>query len=324
MGRRQAPELKKNVMTVSLLCLLLLSGVASLQPSNHLTATLTLDQVRVQAGGGARVRLALENKTEAIVSFPGGLLFGSGWQIISPGGREWRLKVGEERPPVFLPPESSLQAVVDVAAMVPDAFAAPGEVSVSLLGEATPATPLIIDVWRDFSNVRALIETNYGSLTVKFHPQKAPWTVKNFVDLVEDKFYDNLTFHRVVKGFMVQGGCPRGDGTGNAGYTIPLEVSEDLTHERGSLSMARQGHPDSGSCQFFICHGKQPALDGNYSVFGQLVEGLDTLDEIADVACVMMPGGVDQVPSKPRQPVLIRSVRILEGDEVSPASDGSP
>ena len=118
-----------------------------------------------------------------------------------------------------------------------------------------------------------------GRIVMEFFPEDAPNTVKNFKKLVRAGFYDGLTFHRVVPGFVVQGGDPKGDGTGDAGYKINAEFN-DRPHLTGTVAMARSTDPNSASCQFYICLGPQPDLDKNYTVFGQVVEGMEVVQEI--------------------------------------------
>ena len=137
----------------------------------------------------------------------------------------------------------------------------------------------------DFSRVRARFFTDKGEILVSFHPDKAPRTVRNFLELVEQGFYDGQVFHRVIKDFMVQGGCPDGTGMGGPGHTIEAEFN-DIAHERGVLSMARSQHPDSAGSQFFFVHSDHAAhLDGKYTAFGRIAEGLDVLDALASVEC---------------------------------------
>lgn len=129
--------------------------------------------------------------------------------------------------------------------------------------------------------MQAVIETNKGTMTLDLYPEEAPGTVANFAKLARSGFYDGLTFHRVIPNFVVQGGDPNGDGTGGPGYTIPCETDGNPhKHQRGSLSMAHRGR-DTGGSQFFICHSPQPHLDGVHTVFGRVVQGLDTLDAIS-------------------------------------------
>ena len=127
---------------------------------------------------------------------------------------------------------------------------------------------------------------DYGVITAKLYPDKAPNTVNNFISLANSRFYDGLTFHRVIKGFMIQGGCPNGNGTGGPGYSIKGEFSEngykfnDLKHTEGILSMARTNNPDSAGSQFFIMLDDAPHLDGHYAAFGRVTSGMDVAHDI--------------------------------------------
>ena len=127
-----------------------------------------------------------------------------------------------------------------------------------------------------------------GTITVELYPDVAPNTVANFVTLAQSGFYDGLTFHRVIPGFMIQGGDPLGNGTGGPGYSIKGEFSQngvknDLKHTRGVISMARSMDPNSAGSQFFIMHADAPHLDGGYAAFGMVTDGLDVVDAIASV-----------------------------------------
>ncbi len=127
---------------------------------------------------------------------------------------------------------------------------------------------------------KATIETAKGKIVIELFDNEAPKTVENFTYLIEKGFYDGLTFHRVIKGFVAQGGCPDGTGAGGPGYTIPCETKGNPhKHVRGSLSMAHRG-PNTGGSQFFIVYEPQPHLDGLHTVFGQVIEGLDVVDDI--------------------------------------------
>jgi len=134
------------------------------------------------------------------------------------------------------------------------------------------------------------IEMESGEkIVVELYPHIAPNTVKNFVSLVQKGFYDGLKFHRVIPGFMIQGGCPQGTGTGNPGYSIKGEFSSNgftnnLKHERGVISMARSMNPDSAGSQFFIMVAKSPHLDGQYASFGRVLEGMEEVDKIVSVS----------------------------------------
>lgn len=136
-------------------------------------------------------------------------------------------------------------------------------------------------------NPEVTIEMNDGKkIVLELYPEIAPNTVKNFISLVKKGFYDGLTFHRVINGFMIQGGDPEGIGTGGPGYSIAGEFNSNgfnntLAHERGVISMARSGDPNSAGSQFFIMHKTSPHLDGEYAAFGKVVVGLDVVDDIA-------------------------------------------
>lgn len=126
---------------------------------------------------------------------------------------------------------------------------------------------------------------NGGTMVAELYPDIAPNTVNNFIALVKSGFYDGLTFHRVIPGFMIQGGCPHGTGTGGPGYSIRGEFAangfaNDLLHDRGVLSMARAMNPDSAGSQFFIMVDEAPHLDGQYAAFGKVIEGMETADAI--------------------------------------------
>jgi peptidyl-prolyl cis-trans isomerase B (cyclophilin B) len=120
---------------------------------------------------------------------------------------------------------------------------------------------------------------NGNEIRLEFYPADAPKTVDNFVTLAKKGFYNNLTFHRVVPDFVVQGGCPKGNGTGGPGYTIPAEFNKQK-HLRGTVAMARSQDPNSAGSQFYICYGATPHLDGNYTVFGKVTSGMEHVDRI--------------------------------------------
>ena len=146
------------------------------------------------------------------------------------------------------------------------------------------------------------IEMENGDvIKAELYPKTAPNTVANFISLIQKNFYDGLIFHRVIKGFMIQGGCPEGRGTGGPGYSIKGEFSQngfqnDLKHTPGVLSMARAQHPDSAGSQFFIMHEKAPHLDGQYAAFGKVIEGMDVVNAIAET-----PTGYADRPVTPQR-----------------------
>ena len=150
---------------------------------------------------------------------------------------------------------------------------------------------------------------NGGKIVLELDPSAAPITVENFTKLVKEGFYDGLTFHRVIPGFMIQGGCPAGTGMGGPGYGIKGEfasngVNNPIRHVRGVISMARSMMPNSAGSQFFIMHADAPHLDGNYAAFGHVVSGMEVVDEIASVRT--------NAQDKPLTPVVMKTVRVVE------------
>lgn len=148
---------------------------------------------------------------------------------------------------------------------------------------------------------------NGDVMKAELYPDVAPNTVNNFISLIKKGFYDGLIFHRVIAGFMIQGGDPEGSGMGGPGYSIKGEfnyngVENNLKHSRGVLSMARAQHPDSAGSQFFIMHADAPHLDGQYAAFGKLVEGEDVLDSIASIDT--------DWSDRPRTPQIMKTVTV--------------
>ncbi|KAF0226072.1 MAG: Peptidyl-prolyl cis-trans isomerase (rotamase)-cyclophilin family [Erysipelotrichaceae bacterium] len=146
---------------------------------------------------------------------------------------------------------------------------------------------------------------NGQSIKLELFPKTAPNTVANFITLIQKGFYNGLIFHRVIPGFMIQGGDPLGKGTGGPGYSIKGEfstnkVNNDLKHNRGVISMARSGHPDSAGSQFFIMHNDSSHLDGQYAAFGQVISGIEEVDRIAAV-----PTGAQDRPKENQTMVLV-------------------
>ncbi len=123
---------------------------------------------------------------------------------------------------------------------------------------------------------------DFGEIIIELYPEAAPKNVANIIKLANQGFYNNLTFHRVIKGFVIQGGCPKGDGTGGPGYEIEDEISPSLKHLKGTVAMANHG-PNTNGSQFYICLAPQPQLDGRYTIIGQVVKGMDVVEKIGDV-----------------------------------------
>lgn len=157
---------------------------------------------------------------------------------------------------------------------------------------------------------------NGDKMVFELYPQYAPETVNNFIKLAESGFYDGLTFHRIVKGFMIQGGDPKGDGTGGADQTIKGEfvsngfTQNTLSHTKGVISMARSQEYNSASSQFFIMNNDEPGLDGNYAAFGKLIEGEDVLDKLSDTAVQLNEFTGEE--SQPVEKVVIKKVTVLK------------
>jgi peptidyl-prolyl cis-trans isomerase B (cyclophilin B) len=156
--------------------------------------------------------------------------------------------------------------------------------------------------------MKAIIEINkYGTIEVELDRDTAPITVDNFVKLADKGFYKGLTFHRVIKGFMIQGGCPKGNGTGGPGYYIKGEfaangVNNPISHKRGVISMARAMDPNSAGSQFFIMHKDGEFLDGQYAAFGHVTKGIEVVDAIASVRT--------SPNDRPLEAVVIKDIRI--------------
>lgn len=154
-----------------------------------------------------------------------------------------------------------------------------------------------------------------GVMKAELFPQTAPNTVNNFISLIQKGYYDGLCFHRVIRGFMIQGGCPEGTGTGGPGYSIRGEFSQngfdnDLKHQAGVLSMARTMAPDSAGSQFFIMHKDSPHLDGAYAAFGQITEGMDVVNRIAETAT--------DYSDRPMEPQVLKKVTVETFGETYP------
>ncbi len=179
----------------------------------------------------------------------------------------------------------------------------------------------------DPSTIEAAVVTDKGTMVVTFFPEQAPRHVRSFLTLAQQGFYDGVAFHRIVRNFMIQTGCPHSrkgakgqPGTGGPGYQLPAEF-HDIPHTRGILSMARSRDPNSAGSQFFIVHGDHADfLDGQYTVFGKVEAGLDVLDEIASIECDFGAGGER---SKPKERVEIRGIELRPRQKREPAGESA-
>lgn len=167
----------------------------------------------------------------------------------------------------------------------------------------------------ELTGVRVRLQTSAGALTLELLPDLAPKHVENFIKLSRDGFYDGTKFHRVIPGFMIQGGDPNTKtdkenswGTGGPGWSVDAEFN-DTHHERGTVSMARSQDPNSAGSQFFVCHGEAGFLDNQYTAFGKLVDGFDVLDEIANAATLQGGEG-----SRPSEPVSVETAVVIAAE----------
>jgi len=185
-----------------------------------------------------------------------------------------------------------------------------------LEADASSAEGALLDVSKELTGIHhaEIVIKDYGTIELELDADKAPITVTNFVKLAQENFYDGLTFHRIMEGFMMQGGDPLGNGTGGSDETIKGEfesngVKNDISHERGVISMARATMPDSASSQFFICHEDSDFLDGEYAAFGHVTEGMDVVDKICTTVKPQDPqSGLVATEEQP----VIESVKIID------------
>lgn len=210
------------------------------------------------------------------------------------------------------------------AAFLMGALGACGETSDTSTEESTSA----VDADTDADDVSSEDESSstsdsafVGSFVITLYPDIAPITCENFENLVEEGFYDGLTFHRVVDDFMAQGGDPNGNGTGGSDQTIKGEFSENgventLSHTKGIVSMARSSDNDSASSQFFICYTNCSFLDGSYAAFGEVTEGMEVVESFLEVERSL---GSDNAISSPNMPIVMEEVKMIDDDE-----DGNP
>ena len=170
-----------------------------------------------------------------------------------------------------------------------------------------------VTITEEVTDTVAILVQDYGTIVIKLRPDVAPISVANFQKLVSEDFYDGLIFHRVIESFMIQGGCPKGNGTGGSDETIKGEfsangVENSLSHTRGTVSMARSSAMDSASSQFFIVHQDSTYLDGNYAAFGEVLYGMEVVDAIAAVK-------TNPSNDKPLQTVIISSIVFVTVNE---------
>lgn len=283
--------------------------------------TLTAEPAMVR-GSEVSLRLAIEVTQDAEV--PADLLTGvqldvkigdaAGTPIREAGkGSAVQLSAGTSLSRIIkLPVERLAPSAKDQKGVVSLALSWPGMTGANCVVQLAPDLSKIAIDQLDLAKTKVVLVTNFGDLTIAFYPDKAPETVKNFLKLAKDGFYDGTKFHRVIRNFMVQGGDPltKDDamqarwGTGDPGYKIKAEFN-DTKHTRGVLSMARSADPNSAGSQFFICHADAAHLDNQYTAFAALESGLDVLDKIANVQC----GGPER--STPLQPIRLEQAIVM-------------
>lgn len=309
--------MKNLLAAVFAICLCV---VASAQEIPGVRLTLTAPSI-VAAQGDVSLRLLIQVTEDCAV--PAQLLTGANLTVRNDGqphkpvvqkgkGGPVQLLKGTQIQRMLTFPAATFLTNPDVGEVVTIAVGWQGLIGVDCTFKVAPNTKNIKLDELDLNKTEVMLVTNYGDIHLAFRPEKAPKHVKNFIKLCLQGFYDDTKFHRVIKNFMVQGGCPftKDDdlrkkwGSGGAGYNMKLEAS-DLRHLRGTLSMARGDGNDTASSGFFIVHKDSAHLDGLYSAFGNVVKGMDTLDRIAHVRL----GGPTN--SAPVEPVILQAAVVL-------------
>lgn len=302
-----------------ILCCLLSLGVAA-QEIPGVRATLS-SRGLYQANAAVELRLLLQVDSDAEV--PADLLSGiklkctvddqAGPAIDEAGkGTSVALAAGTRIERVLSFPATRFAPSLDGLSIATVAVSWHGMAGANCVFKIAPDTRNIDLAAIDHTKTQVVLITNFGEMRLSFRPDKAPKHVENFLKLCKEGFYDGTKFHRVIRDFMIQGGCPNTKddskvaqwGSGGPGYSINLEAS-DLRHLRGTLSMARTTDPNTAGSGFFIMHADNPGLDGQYSAFGNLEEGSDTLNRIATTLC----GGPKR--ETPVQPVILHAAIIL-------------
>lgn len=273
---------------------------------------------------GAEVALRLSIEVTQDAEVPGDLLTGvqidvkngeaAGPQVRDAGkGGKVALSAGTSLSRVIkLPVERLAPTAKDSMGVTSLSLSWPGLTGCNCVVQIAPDLSKLDLSMLDYEKTKVVLVTNFGEMTIGFYPQKAPETVKNFVKLAKEGFYDGTQFHRVIRNFMIQGGDPLTKnedqrnrwGTGDPGYKIKAEFN-DTKHVKGVLSMARSQDPNSAGSQFFVVHADASHLDNQYTAFGALESGLDVLDKIANVQC----GGPER--SSPLQPIKLEQAIVM-------------
>jgi cyclophilin family peptidyl-prolyl cis-trans isomerase len=283
---------------------------------------LEIRGLHYDAGDAVRVRVSARNDGDEVVDNPLRDPVAGGFTVTDGGGKTHEPKeTGQPRPkerPDRLPAGGFFGTVIDVARHFP-VLAEPGRYTLVYGSgeiESNSVELNVIPQYEPDSTHTAVIKTAFGEMTLEFFAEDAPLTVKNFVDLARQGFYDGLTFHYVRPGDMIMGGDPAGDGTGGSGFSLRGEFNRHK-HLAGTVGMVRAADPNSASSQFYICLIPQPDRDGRFTAFAQVVEGMDVLNRLAEVPTT---GRNTRPFFRPIEPLVIDSITI---HEEPPAQAGS-
>ncbi len=295
----------QNILLLALPSLLVACGP---EPPANLVALFVPDTVVVTTAQPATLTLRLQNTGRGTAVLPAGTRAGDFLQVTpetDPKSKEPPVPLKPSAPPGKdpLPTRWAYGYQQTVRCDLSPAFADLSKTGSYRVSWTHPSFPSPATATLQVVEPGARIRTNFGEIVVAFHPEDAPKTVLNFIALTKKKFYDGLVFHRIIPGFMMQGGCPNGDGSGDAGYKIKAEFNA-RRHVAGTLSMARTDDPDSAGSQFFICFAPAPHLDRQYTAFAQVVRGLDVLKKIEGVGTAPL--------GRPTEKVAMESVTLLD------------
>lgn len=288
------------------LTLLLVAGPAKADPANDLALRIKLDRSEHALGEEVVVHLSLENKGAAPIR---GRALVFDWRSVyfhvRVGDLDYYRVVFQDEEPswITLDPGKPITAEIRVPVVVPGAT----EITAKYRGfqagrwsDLVSSNSLTTQV-AGSGALHAVVETTKGTIKMRLLPEAAPNTVANFVSIARAGTWNGTVFHRIIKGFMIQGGDPKGDGSGGPGWSVPQEFNA-TKHVPGTVSMARTPDPDSAGCQFFICHGSPSHLDGQYTAFAKVVEGLEVVNAMAEVRT----GQAD----RPLEPIRINKIDL--------------
>jgi peptidylprolyl isomerase/peptidyl-prolyl cis-trans isomerase B (cyclophilin B) len=275
---------------------------------------LEVQGLHYDAGMAVRVRVTVRNNGESSTGNPLANPIASGFRLSGPDGKTWQPeKVGKgsaETQPRRLEAHSYFGQVIDLAGHFP-ILAEIGDYQLTYAAGEHQVESVrlnIIQAFNETSSYKAVIKTAQGDLTLQLFREDAPITVRNFVDLARQGFYDGLTFHYVRPGDILMGGAPGNDGGGGSGFAVPAEFN-NRQHLAGTVAMVRGTDLDSASSQFYICLTPQPERDGRFTVFAQIIQGMDILDQLSRTPT----SGTSEKPYfRPLEPLVMESITIQE------------